>query len=255
MALTRAAGLALGDAMDVVQEWNHLTESMEIDEVMDTKAEKRYLALDTNVLISALPLLKEFASFVEEHQLGVEFLIAGVVVEELDHLKKSGVGRIDGVTGQDLGLAARTASNWLLAGLRRRSQFGAGLIRGQAYHETRQSSANWKTRVNNESNDEVILDCCLHFSSSRKVYLFTMDKNFCNASLMNDIPIILTLCMGRFTYPHDNSPSNKRRTNNLKCTMCTPTSRWLSTMRAQDMLPRHHRQNIPWMSRTWRCAL
>ncbi|EJD53738.1 hypothetical protein AURDEDRAFT_110500 [Auricularia subglabra TFB-10046 SS5] len=184
-------GLFVDDAMDVVQEWTQLTESMDVDEVMDAKAEKRYLALDTNVLVSCLRLVQELGEFVEEHALGVEFLIAGVVVEELDNLKKRGTGKMDGQTGKDLGLAARAASNWLLDNLRHRHKTGKGLIRGQAFSETLQPSGTWKSRAYGESNDQMILECCLYFSPKRKVYLLTMDKNFGNQSLMNGIPIIV----------------------------------------------------------------
>lgn len=118
-----------------------------IQQVNDLNTNKRYLALDTNVLISGLSVLQEFSEFVESQHFDVEFLIAGIVVEELDGLKKRGAGSTDQFSGQNVAQAARAASNWLLSGLRRRSHTGRGRIRGQAYQETRQSTGSWKSRA------------------------------------------------------------------------------------------------------------
>ena len=73
----------------------------------------------------------------------MEFLIPGIVIEELDG-KKRAQGEVDRITGRDVASCAQDASNWLLDRLRERKETGSGIVRGQAYTESCQPAGNWK---------------------------------------------------------------------------------------------------------------
>ncbi|KAH7105588.1 PIN domain-containing protein [Auriculariales sp. MPI-PUGE-AT-0066] len=168
-----------------------LSEAMDIDATMDSNdATSRYLVFDTNVLISSLDVLVQVAQFVEERDVGLELLLPGIVIEELDRLKVK-TGSLDSVTGRDVGTLARNASDFLLEHLRKRHRTGKGCVRGQAYRETLQSSSNWKHRVNKETNDELIIDCALYFTNRRPVHILTRDRNFAVMSLAQNIPTVV----------------------------------------------------------------
>ena len=81
-------------------------------------------------------------------------LATGIIIEELDGLKLK-AGHTDRFSGQDVGISARRASDFLLDHLRRRHRTGKGCVRGQSYRETLQPGQNWKRRENKESNDEL----------------------------------------------------------------------------------------------------
>ncbi|KAJ8519404.1 hypothetical protein ONZ45_g3655 [Pleurotus djamor] len=96
-----------------------------------THDQKRYLVVDTNILLSHLDALQDFVEDVQH--LGLTNDVAVVVPGAV-------IGELDGQKNRD-GLAwfARRASAWVLAKVRERS-----VVRGQADEETCKLSENWK---------------------------------------------------------------------------------------------------------------
>ncbi|KAL4255669.1 PIN domain-containing protein [Pleurotus pulmonarius] len=151
---------------------------------------KRYLVVDTNILLSHLDALQDFVEDVQHLHLSqdVAVVIPGAVIGELDGQKNR-----DG-----LAWFARRASAWILSKVRERD-----VVRGQADEETCKSSENWKKSSPEDYeqeqgldwgqlNDRLILDCCQYFRNiaGRSVVLCSADNNLCLQCESAGIPSI-----------------------------------------------------------------
>ncbi|KAJ7507935.1 PIN domain-containing protein [Mycena galericulata] len=127
------------------------------------------IVVDTNILLQHLNLLQQFTRDVERAALPILVIIPGAVLNELDGQKKS----------DRLGWFARRASEWLLTKVKERKS-----VRGQTNSETCRPSGNWRIRQPGEpfgerGNDELILDCCIHFQNRFRTVLCSADRNLC----------------------------------------------------------------------------
>lgn len=97
----------------------------------------RYLAIDTNVLISHLPLVQALHELLlRSRSTDLVLLIPSVVINELDRLAASvrlAGSRIDDET--TIGDQARAATSWLLIINQVRRESGHGVVRCQRWVE------------------------------------------------------------------------------------------------------------------------
>ncbi|WWD02907.1 hypothetical protein V865_000949 [Kwoniella europaea PYCC6329] len=145
-----------------------------------------YLAVDTNVFISHLNLIRTIHTLL----LGLRpspiiFLLPSVVIHELDTLKASRAPSAPD-SPITLGRLVQAANTWLLEVHRNRRMTGLGALRCQSLKE------QWDTKIKDHGqNDDQILDCCLHFANhGAKVTLWTNDKNLSVKAESNDIPTL-----------------------------------------------------------------
>ncbi|WVQ67741.1 uncharacterized protein L199_005946 [Kwoniella botswanensis] len=145
-----------------------------------------YLAVDTNVFISHLNLIRTIHTLL----LGLRpspiiFLLPSVVIHELDTLKASRAPS-EPDSPITLGRLVQAANTWLLEVHRNRRMTGIGALRCQSLKE------QWDTKIKDHGqNDDQILDCCLHFANhGAKVTLWTNDKNLSVKAESNDIPTL-----------------------------------------------------------------
>ncbi|KAJ7665504.1 PIN domain-containing protein [Mycena rosella] len=149
-----------------LQQIDQLVQDVEMQAPIDDN-DTTCLVVDTNILLEHLSLLQQFVRDVERARLSILVIIPGAVLNELDGQKKS----------DRLGWFARRASEWMLEKVKERRS-----VRGQATQETMKPSRNWRIRQPGEpfgarGNDELILDCCMHFRSRFRTALCTLDKN------------------------------------------------------------------------------
>ncbi|KAK4689061.1 hypothetical protein P7C73_g1023, partial [Tremellales sp. Uapishka_1] len=145
-----------------------------------------YVALDTNILISNLSLVKTLHRLIYAHpSIPIIILIPSTVINELDKLQNSVAP--DRSSSLTVGDHARSATAWLLEVGRRRRESGWGVVRCQ----------RWVERLHRDLQkpDDRILDCCLYFlstqgGSAKSVLLWTDDRNLSVLAEGNDVPTI-----------------------------------------------------------------
>ncbi|KAG8833698.1 hypothetical protein FRC18_003207 [Serendipita sp. 400] len=122
------------------------------------------VVLDSNVLISYLPLLRDLLSSIQRQALKMALCLPAVVVAELNYLKeKNG--------NPNTRALAQEANVWLLAQMRQRQ----GTFRGQQKHE--KGNLEYDTQ---SVNDDKIVDYCQYLSSTTAtVVLLSNDQNCC----------------------------------------------------------------------------
>ncbi|KAG8831695.1 hypothetical protein FRC17_002726 [Serendipita sp. 399] len=126
-----------------------------------------FIVLDSNVLISYLPLLRDLLSTVQEQRLKMALCLPAVVIQELNYLKeKNG--------NPNTRALAQVANVWLLSQMRQRH----GILRGQQKHE--------KASVEGDIdgvNDDKIVDYCQYLLTGTSrldaVTLLSNDQNCC----------------------------------------------------------------------------
>ncbi|ORX36731.1 PIN domain-domain-containing protein [Kockovaella imperatae] len=152
---------------------NQLEEDVDMDdERVDAHARPglarpTYLAIDTNIFLDKLRLVKALHTFLSTTLAGC-ILVPSAVINELDSLSKSDI--VAGVSPEgDVHLSdlARVATAWLLQVARKPKE--ERVIRCQ----------KWSERLDTElrKGDDKILDCCLFFAREAKVSLWTNDQN------------------------------------------------------------------------------
>ncbi|WVF71529.1 hypothetical protein IAT40_006337 [Kwoniella sp. CBS 6097] len=143
-----------------------------------------YLALDTNVFISHLNLIRTIHALLSEIRPSPLILVVpSVAIHELDGLSKSRVQEAVG-SPATVGMIARAGNKWLLEANRNRRATGYGALRCQALNE------RWDPAVRARGKgDDQILDCCLYFAQhGARVSLWTEDQNLSVKAESNDIP-------------------------------------------------------------------
>ncbi|WWC89393.1 uncharacterized protein L201_004317 [Kwoniella dendrophila CBS 6074] len=145
-----------------------------------------YLAIDTNVFISQLNLIRTIHSLLLSLKPSpVILLIPSVVIHELDGLKNSRT-LSEPESPITLGRLVQSANSWLLEIHRNRRMTGNGALRCQSIKEKYDPAIR-----NHGQNDDQILDCCLYFANTgSKVTLWTNDKNLGVKAESNDIPTL-----------------------------------------------------------------
>ncbi|KAG9046350.1 hypothetical protein FS837_004574 [Tulasnella sp. UAMH 9824] len=160
-----------------------LMDAMEFDwELTPVKPSATLIIVDTNVLISQLPLLKLTVEQLQSSSpsINVLFVIPGIVIQELDGLrnskKQNEARKADGsLTVVSVSGVARRANDWLLP-LVNRSPF----IRGQKTSES--PRGNWMYGRESMENDDLVIECANHFSAAMRVppenmRILSYDKN------------------------------------------------------------------------------
>ncbi|KAG9019522.1 hypothetical protein FRB90_000831 [Tulasnella sp. 427] len=160
-----------------------LTDAMEVDwELTQAKPSSTLVIIDTNVLISQLPLLKSTIQQLHSspNSFEITFVIPGIVIQELDGLRNSNkqneARRADGsMTLVSVSVLARQANDWLLP-LVNRSPF----IRGQKTSES--PRGNWMYGRQSMENDDLVIECANYFASTMSILpenmrLLSYDKN------------------------------------------------------------------------------
>ncbi|WVW83834.1 hypothetical protein I302_105855 [Kwoniella bestiolae CBS 10118] len=145
-----------------------------------------YLAVDTNIFISHLNLIRTIHTLLlAVRPSPLVFLLPSIVIHELDTLKSSRAPSEPG-SPISLGRLVQAANTWLLEVHRNRRFTGIGALRCQSLRE------KWDTTIKDHGqNDDQILDCCLHFANhGAKVTLWTNDKNLSVKAEANEIPTL-----------------------------------------------------------------
>ncbi|KIO32884.1 hypothetical protein M407DRAFT_18342 [Tulasnella calospora MUT 4182] len=182
---TAVEDVRVGRATAMSSEYQNsdLMDAMEVDwELSAVKPSANLVIVDTNVLISQLPLLKLTVQQLDSSSPPVDvlFVIPGIVIQELDGLrnskKQNEARKADGslATVSVSGLARR-ANDWLLP-LVNRSPF----IRGQKTSES--PRGNWMYGRESMDNDDLVIECANHFSAAMRVppenmRILSYDKN------------------------------------------------------------------------------
>lgn len=143
---------------------------------------KPFLVLDTNFLISHLPLLEEVQEL--HPQYGHTIVVPWIVIQELDGLKESKkistytIG-YEKVQRSSVSHLARRATNWIYKQLAANST----AVVGQKLTEINDLNLN---------GDDAILDCCRYFQERRNALtvILSNDKNLCTKSLIHGVRII-----------------------------------------------------------------
>ncbi|KAJ7904634.1 PIN domain-containing protein [Mycena olivaceomarginata] len=149
----------------ILQQIEQLVQDVEMQAPVDEST--ICLVVDTNVLLEKQKLLEQFVRDVEKTAQRIVVIIPGVVLHELDGQKKS----------DRLGWFARRASGWILEKVKDKRK----AVKVQTERETCKPSGSWKVRQPGESrergNDELILDCCMYFSTKFRTHLCSADIN------------------------------------------------------------------------------
>ncbi|OCF43177.1 hypothetical protein I317_03021 [Kwoniella heveanensis CBS 569] len=143
-----------------------------------------YLAVDTNVFISHLNLIRAIHALLAELKPSpLVLLVPSVVIHELDGLTKSRVQESPN-SPATVGMTARAGNRWLLEANRNRRATGYGALRCQALNE------RWDADVRAiGKGDDQVLDCCLYFAHhGARVSLWTEDQNLSLKAESNDVP-------------------------------------------------------------------
>ncbi|KAA8912652.1 hypothetical protein TRICI_003425 [Trichomonascus ciferrii] len=143
---------------------------------------KPALVLDTNFLISHLPLLDEVREL--HPQYGHVIVVPWIVIQELDGLKESKrvstytTGK-EKVQRSSVSHLARKATNWIYKQLAGNST----AVKGQKLTEINDLNLN---------GDDAILDCCRYFQKRRNALtvILSNDKNLCTKSLVHGVRTI-----------------------------------------------------------------
>lgn len=143
---------------------------------------KPVLVLDTNFLISHLPLLEEVKEL--HPQYGHIIVVPWIVIQELDGLKESKrvstytVGHAK-VQRNSVSHLARKATDWIYKQLAANST----AVVGQKLTEINDLNLN---------GDDAILDCCRYFQERRNALtvILSNDKNLCTKSLIHGVRTI-----------------------------------------------------------------
>ncbi|KAL7421689.1 hypothetical protein Q5752_003458 [Cryptotrichosporon argae] len=160
----------------------------------------RYLALDTNVLVAYLGVVRAVHGVLSTTPGAAgALLVPSIVVHELDGLAASTTPNKDGRT---VGDAARAATAWLLRVHRQqrlaasasasRAGAGTGMGAGAGADATTTPPRAGRGRLCGAKNDQV-LDCCLYFRARTEgatVALWTDDRNLSLLAEANDVPIV-----------------------------------------------------------------
>ncbi|TFK29397.1 hypothetical protein FA15DRAFT_740301 [Coprinopsis marcescibilis] len=136
------------------------------------------MIIDTNILMHHYEAIRTFVEDVERVAEPVVVVVPGIVIYELDGLKK-----------RNEAWPARRASGWLLSKVREQKH-----VKVQATDETTKPSRNWRTKDDEETgildemkNDRLILDCCQYFRSKHhRTVLCSADKNLCIIATTSD---------------------------------------------------------------------
>ncbi|KAG8949315.1 hypothetical protein FRC04_008917 [Tulasnella sp. 424] len=160
-----------------------LMDAMEVDwELTPVKPSSTLVVVDTNVLISQLPLLKLTIQHLHSSPslVDIVFLIPGIVIQELDGLRNSNkqneVRKADGTQAVvSVSVLARQANDWLLP-IVNRSPF----IRGQKTSES--PRGNWMYGRESMENDDLVIECANYFATAMSVppenmRILSYDKN------------------------------------------------------------------------------
>ncbi|WWC70273.1 uncharacterized protein I206_104223 [Kwoniella pini CBS 10737] len=145
-----------------------------------------YLAIDTNIFISQLNLIRVVHDLLLTLRPSpIILLIPSIVIHELDSLKNSKT-LPEPNSPITLGRLVQSSNSWLLEIHRNRRKTGKGALRCQSLKE------KWDLHIREHGqNDDQILDCCLYFKyHEAKVTLWTDDKNLSVKAESNDIPTI-----------------------------------------------------------------
>ncbi|WVQ99341.1 hypothetical protein IAU59_006474 [Kwoniella sp. CBS 9459] len=144
-----------------------------------------YLAVDTNVFISHLNMIRAIHALLAEIRPSppLILLVPSIVIHELDGLTRSRVQEAAD-SPATLGMTARAGNKWLLEANRNRRATGYGALRCQALNE------KWDPAVKESGKgDDQVLDCCLYFAHhGARVSLWTEDQNLSVKAESNDIP-------------------------------------------------------------------
>lgn len=143
-----------------------------------TKKKIAYLIVDTNFILSNLPILQDLESLLHTKYVAMyHIIIPKQVIHELDGLKDSGKSLLN--SRHSISELARCAIDWCYAHF----HDSIPTVSGQRLHE----------RIDkNTTKDNSILDCCLYFKNvenngNNLVVLLSNDKNLCVKALVNNI--------------------------------------------------------------------
>ncbi|KAG8967618.1 hypothetical protein FRC03_009647 [Tulasnella sp. 419] len=182
--------------LEDAEEWKDAL-AMELDQPSELYGpESRLVVVDTNVLISLLPLCKSLVQIVNSSPaLNITVIIPGIVIQELDGLKTSRkiniATRADGTQKHvEVSKLAREANNWLLQKMKE----GCRCIRVQKETDTPRRPS-WKVNRSGLTNDDLILECTKFFAAwyditSANVMILTNDKNLALKALTEGIRVL-----------------------------------------------------------------
>ncbi|KAK7061831.1 glycosyltransferase family 32 protein [Favolaschia claudopus] len=142
-----------------LQQIHTLAQQDDVEMQVPLNERKICLVVDTNVLLDKQKLLEQFVRDHRRRQTPILVIIPGVVLHELDGLKKR----------DRLGWFARRASSWILDEVKSKSI----TLRVQRDRETCKQSGDWKIwhpgqSSNARANDGLILDCCMYFHKAMR---------------------------------------------------------------------------------------